>query len=315
MTRREDGSASLLVVVHLTVLLVVGVALGAVGALYVAERRAQSAADLAALAGAGALVDGRDACAAAAEVAGANGARVAVCTPAVARCWSGWTWTGRPGPGDGRCCPPRPAPDPADGRSGLLDRPSGTRDPGAATRQAPPPGRRPRPGPAPWTAIGRRSPGRPPRLPPRRRPRWRWRARSSRSCPTRGGARSAAEYALSTAGARATPLDEQPRRCRADHRSRPAGRRRPTKGEAETAMRSVQAKRAGRRRVSNPVTAEPTPIAAYTTFIERVGAEPDPSGPRTRHRNTETSPTPDIASRRNARCRLSRRPRPWSWAS
>lgn len=78
-TTDDDGSASLLVVVHLTVLLVVGVALAAVAGLYVAERRAQSAADLAALAGAAAVRDGADGCAAASEVAEANDAHLVTC--------------------------------------------------------------------------------------------------------------------------------------------------------------------------------------------------------------------------------------------
>ncbi|HEY6933764.1 MAG TPA: Rv3654c family TadE-like protein, partial [Marmoricola sp.] len=44
-----------------------------------AHRRAEAAADLAALAGGGALVEGRDACDVAAEVAHRNGASLATC--------------------------------------------------------------------------------------------------------------------------------------------------------------------------------------------------------------------------------------------
>ena len=58
-----------------------GAALGVVGAMVKAHRVAQAAADLSALAGASALADGKDACAAAARVATANGASVTDCAP------------------------------------------------------------------------------------------------------------------------------------------------------------------------------------------------------------------------------------------
>ena len=77
--RDDRGSASMLVVVHLTVLLVLGCALAAVGGLLVAHRRAQAAADLAALGAASALAEGRDGCARAGELARANGATVSGC--------------------------------------------------------------------------------------------------------------------------------------------------------------------------------------------------------------------------------------------
>ena len=63
-------------------LLVVALAVGAAEGLVVAHRRAQAAADLAALAGASALARGEDRCAIAATVAAANGARLTACLPA-----------------------------------------------------------------------------------------------------------------------------------------------------------------------------------------------------------------------------------------
>lgn len=77
--RGDRGSASMLVVVHLSVLLVLTCALAAVGGLVTAHRRAQSAADLAALAGAAALADGRDACGQARAIASSNGAQLRDC--------------------------------------------------------------------------------------------------------------------------------------------------------------------------------------------------------------------------------------------
>lgn len=82
MTRDlERGAATVLVVAFLGLLLFVGAALGVVGAMLKAHRVAQSAADLSALAGAAALADGKDACAAAARVATANDATVTGCAP------------------------------------------------------------------------------------------------------------------------------------------------------------------------------------------------------------------------------------------
>jgi secretion/DNA translocation related TadE-like protein len=71
-----------LVVAMAGVLLMVGGALGVVGAIVVTHRRAQAAADLAALAGAAALIRGADPCARAAEVAAANGATLTSCVGA-----------------------------------------------------------------------------------------------------------------------------------------------------------------------------------------------------------------------------------------
>lgn len=77
----ERGAASVLVVAMAGLLMLVGAAAGVVGAIVAAHRVAQSAADLAVLAGAATLADqrGRDPCAAAGEVAAANGARLGSC--------------------------------------------------------------------------------------------------------------------------------------------------------------------------------------------------------------------------------------------
>jgi len=79
MMRDERGAASLLVVALLSLLLLLGTALGVVAAMVWAHRTAQSAADLAALAGAAGLQKGEDACPAASWIAVANHARVASC--------------------------------------------------------------------------------------------------------------------------------------------------------------------------------------------------------------------------------------------
>jgi secretion/DNA translocation related TadE-like protein len=75
----ERGAATLLVVSFLGVVMLVGAALGVVAAMVVAHRTAQSAADLAALGGAGAVAEGRDPCGAAARLAADNGARLDGC--------------------------------------------------------------------------------------------------------------------------------------------------------------------------------------------------------------------------------------------
>ena len=83
-SRGEGGGATVLVVAMAGALMFVMVGLGAAGGLVTAQRRAQAAADLAALAGASALaaVSGpTDACAAADRVAGANAAVLDACTP------------------------------------------------------------------------------------------------------------------------------------------------------------------------------------------------------------------------------------------
>jgi secretion/DNA translocation related TadE-like protein len=77
--RGERGAATVLSIAVLGVLVAVAAALGLVTAVVVHHRMAQSAADLAALAGAGAAAQGEDACAAAGAVAGANGAALIGC--------------------------------------------------------------------------------------------------------------------------------------------------------------------------------------------------------------------------------------------
>jgi secretion/DNA translocation related TadE-like protein len=76
----ERGAAALLAVAMGGVLLLVAAALGVAAALVVDHRRAQSAADLAALAGAAAIGRGDQPCAAAGEVAGLNGADLRDCS-------------------------------------------------------------------------------------------------------------------------------------------------------------------------------------------------------------------------------------------
>lgn len=75
----ERGAASLLVVACTGLLLFLGGALGVVAALVTAHRAAQSAADLAALAGASTHQDGGDACAAASSLASGNEALLVGC--------------------------------------------------------------------------------------------------------------------------------------------------------------------------------------------------------------------------------------------
>jgi secretion/DNA translocation related TadE-like protein len=78
-SRSERGAATLLVMAMSGVLLFVGLALAVVQAMVVAHRQAQSAADLAVLAGASAAARGRDPCEAARDVAAANGAVLVTC--------------------------------------------------------------------------------------------------------------------------------------------------------------------------------------------------------------------------------------------
>ncbi|MCY7394706.1 MAG: flp pilus-assembly TadE/G-like family protein [Nocardioides sp.] len=79
-SRRPDerGGVTLFAVACAGVLLLLGAALGVVAAMVVAHRTAQGAADLSALAAAGAL-DTTDPCARAAWVAAANGGRLSSC--------------------------------------------------------------------------------------------------------------------------------------------------------------------------------------------------------------------------------------------
>ncbi|MDH2412584.1 Rv3654c family TadE-like protein [Nocardioides sp. CER19] len=79
MRRSERGSAVPFAVACLGVVLLLGAALGVAGAMVADHRTAQAAADLAALAGASALADGRDGCGAAGRVATDNGAALSAC--------------------------------------------------------------------------------------------------------------------------------------------------------------------------------------------------------------------------------------------
>jgi secretion/DNA translocation related TadE-like protein len=78
----ERGSATPFAVAVVGVLVLLGAALGVTGAMVRDHRVAQSAADLAALAGAQALAGGGDPCGVAAAIAAANGAGVDSCAVA-----------------------------------------------------------------------------------------------------------------------------------------------------------------------------------------------------------------------------------------
>jgi len=77
--RDERGSGTVVALIAVTVLLFVTTALAGATGLVVAQRRAQAAADLVALAGAHGHASGRDACAGAAAVAGHNHSRLVSC--------------------------------------------------------------------------------------------------------------------------------------------------------------------------------------------------------------------------------------------
>ncbi|HEX6150997.1 Rv3654c family TadE-like protein [Nocardioides sp.] len=77
--RSERGAASVVIVACAAVLLLVGCGLSTVAATVVAHRRAQLAADLAALAGAGDVQRGGDGCTEAGRVATANQAALRTC--------------------------------------------------------------------------------------------------------------------------------------------------------------------------------------------------------------------------------------------
>jgi secretion/DNA translocation related TadE-like protein len=77
----EEGMATVWVLAAGVVIVLVAVAFASAGAATVARHRAESAADLAALAGALRVVDGTDtACARSADVSAANGAHMVACT-------------------------------------------------------------------------------------------------------------------------------------------------------------------------------------------------------------------------------------------
>ena len=80
MSRGERGAASVLVVALLSLLCLIGAALGVVAAMVVSHRHAQSAADLAALAGATAVASGGDGCVRARATAEANRAVLVGCS-------------------------------------------------------------------------------------------------------------------------------------------------------------------------------------------------------------------------------------------
>lgn len=80
--RRDRGSATVLVVGTVGVLVTVAVLVAALGGVVADQRRVESAADLAALAAAGAVQAGEDACAAARSSAGRNGGRLGSCAVA-----------------------------------------------------------------------------------------------------------------------------------------------------------------------------------------------------------------------------------------
>jgi len=75
----QRGSAAVLAVTFMGLLVAVALLATAIGGVVVDQRRAESAADLAALAGAGAAQAGEDPCWAAAVVARRNGARLGGC--------------------------------------------------------------------------------------------------------------------------------------------------------------------------------------------------------------------------------------------
>lgn len=79
MRRDERGSATLVAIAMVGVLLFLAAGYATVAGIVEAHRRAQAAADLAALAGAAGLQRGDDPCATAARVARANTARLARC--------------------------------------------------------------------------------------------------------------------------------------------------------------------------------------------------------------------------------------------
>jgi secretion/DNA translocation related TadE-like protein len=77
--RDQAGAATILAVAMLGLLVTVSVAAAGVVGVVAAHRRAQSAADLSALAGAGALQDGVDPCRRADDIARRNGSRLRQC--------------------------------------------------------------------------------------------------------------------------------------------------------------------------------------------------------------------------------------------
>lgn len=79
MSRSERGAATLFALGGLLLLSMLAMLLAVVGGTLVTHRRAQSAADLAALAGAAAIQHGRDGCSSATRTAAGNGAELDSC--------------------------------------------------------------------------------------------------------------------------------------------------------------------------------------------------------------------------------------------
>lgn len=77
--REQRGAATVLAVALLGLLVLLGCALSVVSAMFAAHRSAQTAADLAALAGAAAVMGPQDPCAVATRTAAVNGAALTAC--------------------------------------------------------------------------------------------------------------------------------------------------------------------------------------------------------------------------------------------
>lgn len=98
--RDDRGAATVLVLAIAGMLMFVLVGLSAVSGLVTAQRRAQAAADLAALAGAASVPHGDGGCAAAARISAANGAALTACSTLAREVWvrvtvPGPQWPGR----------------------------------------------------------------------------------------------------------------------------------------------------------------------------------------------------------------------------
>lgn len=98
--RGEHGAATVLVLAMAGLLCFIAMAMAGVGGLVRAQRSAQSAADLVALAVAGSEAEGEDGCARAAVIAEANGAALTSCSLRGRDAWvvvevAGPRWAGR----------------------------------------------------------------------------------------------------------------------------------------------------------------------------------------------------------------------------
>jgi secretion/DNA translocation related TadE-like protein len=122
--RDERGVGTVLGVAMIGLLVIFTLICAAVASLVITHRAAQSAADLAALAGAGSVSAGRDPCSTAADIALRNGAALTACsvsdftvTVEVTARTPRLLWTrydlqarSRAGPADGRVSGPGPSP-------------------------------------------------------------------------------------------------------------------------------------------------------------------------------------------------------------